>query len=659
MLNLNELSREIRDKILMKEDMEPTFGNVLSENYTDELFKTLEERRNKKSQHSYIATWHGVQGSGKCIDSDELVYFKRKGIGWIVDTLSNINVGDVVWSSGYNGIPSFSRVLNVWKRKQRGFIIKTKRSSEFIVSKDHKHIIKRNEKIIEVSTNHLRKGDIFLNYRFFVTDGLDINCKSYSMGFVAGVYLADGCINFETNNRPFLIITKCDGVVKNKIQYHFKKVFGEQLNEYKTKGKIALTLSSCSSLMIKYFESFGQRNNKFFVPFQFNISFLKGLLDGYVNCDSGINVNKYKKKRKIDIKLTTNSKRLCYALHTTVAKFGFCASYKKRILKSGKWKGNEYHILTFGRREGQRFLNFINLLGHKKSILNEIKSIPSIITNSDVIKVSYNLFENPLKDVIDTKKIYDMVDIETEKGNFYLSNNILTHNSYSALALAGVLDSDFNSDKIYFDVEELVNDRHKLKAHDAVVCDELARAFGLDSNRITIMIQTIKEQLRKKSIHMFYNSPVLKSDEHRSSMYVFETLFIDKINKLSFHAYKTNELLCLGYVVIPHPLHFISKKTLLDYERKKDEHLKEVLEGPKDMVEERSELIIKNDYFVKAEKLYKQARGYIPYKILVQIVEKIFPEFKGSVIVYELADRIKANKEISGSWCILGNMGKE
>lgn len=224
--------------------------------------------------------------------------------------------------------------------------------------------------------------------------------------------------------------------------------------------------------------------------------------------------------------------------------------------------------------------------------------------------------------------------------------------SYSSLALSGFLDDNFSAEKIYFDVEDLVNDKHKLKSHDCVLVDEQARTYGIDSNRINIMIQIIKEQLRKRSIHMFFCSPTLK-DEHTTSMYIFETLFIDEKKKLSYCAYKTNELHCLGYSMIPHPLNFINKQTLLEYEKKKDEHLDEILKEPKDSVEERSRLVMAHDIFMKAEKLYLKARGYIPHKVLVQIVEKIFPEFKGSVIVFELSDRVKANCEIENRWKIV------
>jgi hypothetical protein len=230
--------------------------------------------------------------------------------------------------------------------------------------------------------------------------------------------------------------------------------------------------------------------------------------------------------------------------------------------------------------------------------------------------------------------------------------------SYSGIATAGVLDPDFSADKIYFDIDLLVNDRAKLKSHDCIILDEMSRVFGTDSMRVSIQMVAMKEQLRKKSIHMIYISPVLK-EEYRSSLYVLETLFLDEKNKLSYNAFKTNNLLCLGYIAMPHPLHFVDKKVLIDYEKKKDEHLKEVLEGGIDLVEERATSICKNPLFCKANEVYKKSRGYIPYKILVQIVEKIYPEFKGSVIVYELSDRVKCNMEINSEWVINSSNKKE
>ena len=229
--------------------------------------------------------------------------------------------------------------------------------------------------------------------------------------------------------------------------------------------------------------------------------------------------------------------------------------------------------------------------------------------------------------------------------------------SYAALSKCGVLDPRFNINKIFFDVEVLVNERKNILPGTAILVDEMTKVFGVDSLRISIMLNAIKEQLRKKSIHMIYCSPTLK-EEYKTSMYVLETMFIDKENKVSYLAYKTNELMTLGYVMIPHPLHFMNKDLLIAYEEKKDQHLDGLLEGGMDAVEDRSIEITKTDFFQKAEKVYLQAKGYIPRATLLQIVEKVFPEFKGSVICYELADRIKANKEISGEWKILGKVEK-
>lgn len=221
--------------------------------------------------------------------------------------------------------------------------------------------------------------------------------------------------------------------------------------------------------------------------------------------------------------------------------------------------------------------------------------------------------------------------------------------SYTALFCCGYLDPNFNIDQIYFDYNELVYNKHKLKPHTAILVDEQTRQYGIDSMRISSVLNALKEQLRKKSIHMFYCSPTLK-DEYLTSMYVMETMFTDREFNENYLAYKTNQLHCLGYIIVPHPLKSISKSLLLEYEKKKDKHLEELTEKPVDEVEERVKTICNNAFFKKAEKIYIEQKGYIPSKLVVQIINKLFPEFKSSAIVFELADRIRLNKETSGEW---------
>jgi hypothetical protein len=227
--------------------------------------------------------------------------------------------------------------------------------------------------------------------------------------------------------------------------------------------------------------------------------------------------------------------------------------------------------------------------------------------------------------------------------------------SWAAIAMCKVLDPNFNVDQIYFNYNDLVYNRAKLKSGMAVLVDEQSDSYGIDSHRVNIILAALKEQLRKKSIHFFFCSPTLK-EEYQSSMYVFETMFLDYETKECYAAYKTRELLTLGYVKIPSPLAVgVTKEELEAYEKKKDEHL-ERLTGAKqvDEIEDRVKVIMDTELFKTAERIYKHQMGYIPMQMLYQIINKLFPEFKSSIIVGEIAARIKLNKEITGEWRMSG-----
>ena len=224
--------------------------------------------------------------------------------------------------------------------------------------------------------------------------------------------------------------------------------------------------------------------------------------------------------------------------------------------------------------------------------------------------------------------------------------------SYSAITICKILDPEFSIDNVYFDYRDLVYNRATLKPGCAVLVDEQSEEYGLDSHRINIILGALKEQLRKKSIHFIFCSPTLK-EEYKSSHYVLETMYIDYEEKVCYSAYKTRELMTLGYVRIPHPLNFVTEEFLKSYETKKDEHL-DKLTGAKqvDEIEEIAEKITSSELFAKAEIFYKKKIGYIPASMVIQIINKLYPEFKSSIIVGEVAARIKLNKELEGTWSI-------
>lgn len=238
--------------------------------------------------------------------------------------------------------------------------------------------------------------------------------------------------------------------------------------------------------------------------------------------------------------------------------------------------------------------------------------------------------------------------------------------SFSGLSMCCFMDPEFSADRVYFDYNSLVYDRHNLKPNSAVLMDEQSQSYGLDSHRVMIILNNIKEQLRKKSIHLFFCAPVLY-EESRTSMYVLETVFIDEEAREVYAALKTREGHTLGHVRIPHPLKQLedgktlaSPQLINEYQKKKDAHLEKVL-GQKDVdvFEERAQAVMSHKMFKKAEKLYKAKRGYIPNTTLIQIINKLYPEYNSGVVPGEIAGRIKLNKELSGEWDVAGGAKKK
>ena len=97
-------------------------------------------------------------------------------------------------------------------------------------------------------------------------------------------------------------------------------------------------------------------------------------------------------------------------------------------------------------------------------------------------------------------------------------------------------------DRIFYGYDALVNARHTLKPNSAVLVDEQSQVFGLDSHRVNVVLQNLKEQLRKKSIHFIFCAPVLYP-ESATSMYIIETMFIDYESREVVAALKTRDTL--------------------------------------------------------------------------------------------------------------------
>jgi hypothetical protein len=231
--------------------------------------------------------------------------------------------------------------------------------------------------------------------------------------------------------------------------------------------------------------------------------------------------------------------------------------------------------------------------------------------------------------------------------------------SWSAISLCFYVDPNFSLEHIYFSYDALVRNRHKLKPHTAVLLDEQTQSYGLDSNRVMLVLSAMKEQLRKKSVHLVFCSPVLHS-ESATSNYILEVMFIDHETQEAYAALKTREGLTLGHVRIPSPLKiledgnsFATEEFMKAYEAKKDAHIENML-GQKsvDTFEEYADAVIASAFFKKAEKMYRSQLGYMPRDRVVQVVNKMYPEYHSGVMAHEVAERIRMKMEMSGRWRI-------
>ena len=676
LIDLNSLPREIKDKLEMKSETDPTFFRCLEENYSDELFETLETRRSVDSNHSFIASCFGPQGC----HAGYVKIWTNKGLKQMKD----ISINDKVYSFNFlKNKVEIKKVLKIWKYKSDVYSWKTKRGCEVDCTLNHNFFIPGFK---ETKTNISNISQLVSITKIF--NGKIHKNRSFWEGFLAGLYLADGYI-------------------KHKIFYIAKQWDMHELMEHYAGLKITYRINKKKYYIIsgnkQLIEQYGHKLSNKILPDNIYMKpeYAFGILNGFANGDMSIDnqLTRVNKKLSCRIHFSFGYKHLAESFYYLLLFFGFQGKlFKKReslwmihlsntvaqdFLKkikiyeplSKKTVGisdKDYNFWMPVSEEYQAYHNYIRRNYYKNSRNFHAKRTKKIYRSMlykdwndcshQFWKKTMNFFKYRNSDEIISQSIMkgveDVYDITVENNhNYILSNGLLSSNSgksYLSLSLSGFLDPRFNIDKIYFDYSKLVYDRRSLKPHSAILVDEQAEAYGIDSMRVSIILKALKEQLRKKSIHFFFCSPTLKP-EYESSQYVFETMFLDHKTKTCFAAYKTRELLTLGYVQVPHPLQFISKELLAAYEEKKDIHLDQLTGKIQiDEIEEAAKRITQHPLFISAEKLYKSVRGYIPTQMLIQLINKIYPEFKANVMAMEIASRVKLNKEMTGDWSIVG-----
>lgn len=685
MIDLSKLPKEIRDTIELKEAVDQTFSRF-------------------------------------CVDENELLFVNSE-----LKKIKEVEIGDKLL--GTNG--EYKTVKKVFSTKKDSIRIITDCLGSFVVSKDHKMVlfngsivkasdlgigvvlkplIDRGNSAKRVKSNR-REDGFFAGV--FLADGhaSELKCEDTLSGCgtryvsitnqdkfllaLCGKYaLSKGASSFKIS-----IVNNAEREFKSNVRLYILRIYGKDfvkfvINSY---GESSGNISSSKSNLKKHIRLNDLKTR----------DFAKGFIDGFSSCDLYCGG-----KLSANAQYSISSKYICDCLVYALRMFGFKPTVKEYSRKSsfsyGK-KIQEYSVITIISSELIRFLNFLDLktkhkLKSKAVVLKIYATRDSKMRLRQTSMFVQGDVRFPVVLGIESAGIRKCVDVEVDGDNlFVLGAGLVTHNcdeeyseilwnilaeradpgiehsfiasiyggqgkgkSMAALAMCCYLDPTFTVDQIFFDYNDLVHNRHKLKPNSAVLVDEQSQSFGLDSHRVMVILASLKEQLRKKSIHFFFCAPVLY-EEYKSSMYLFETMFIDYETQECYAAMKTREGLTLGHVRIPYPLKMLedgttlaSKELIAAYEAKKDAHLERLLNSKNiDVFEQRAEQVVQTPMFRKAEQIYVRKMGYIPQSSLINIINKLYPEYSAGVVPVEIAGRIKLNKELSGQWEVSGYGSKK
>jgi intein/homing endonuclease len=720
-IDVRSLPKEVRDVIEIREGTDQTFARFVDEDYTELFWDKLSERSDPNVEHSMIVSIIGTQGChlrGTIIQT-------RDGMKKIED----VKCGDLVWAGDAwrSCIPIMKGRQQTMKVTLRNGIVlnmtqdhrmKTNRgwvnAEDLIVGES---LVQGN---VPWSTGWNDDSERAMVVGMLLADGhLDVMKKNQKYDYVRKS-------NYKLNYKPKEYHEWLQKRIRlynvdDEVHKRFREAVTNQYAATATgsyedifKGVRRSTVTCINNSFV--FDEIvadgvpiGKKSDIIEIPhwIQCSDAAMNGFFAGYFVCDGSF----YKSKGSVNggIEITSCSEKIIRQMQIWLLARGIISRVDK---KNGIGKRMDSWRLFLRQRESlKEWIDHVPNISEKKKVVLSIEDTKAWVKYgeetvnkwwemrnsgmtykkiSDEVGVDFStvwlamnnkdrgkrgMKKNTTKgylleiENIDVGDVGDVYDLSVEDIHEYVANGLVSHNSgksFSALSMCCFMDPNFSIENIFFNYNKLVQERSKIRQNSSVLVDEQSQVYGLDSHRVNIILANLKEQLRKKSVHFFFCSPVLYP-ESQSSMYILECMFVDYETKEVYAALKTREGLTLGHVRIPHPLKVLedgsslASKELIDaYQKKKDEHLEKVLgKRAVDDFEERAMAVTKHPLFKKAEKVYIREMGYIPNASVVQLINKIFPEYQAGVVPLEIAGRIKLNKEISCEWKVAGRITRK
>jgi len=656
-LDMRNLPKEIIDKIELKEQVDSTFYRVREEDYSDIFFNTVQQRADASRRHSMIISMTGEQGC----------HLKGAKVTTLegLKNIEDVRRGDLVWAGG-----AWRLCVPIRRGVEKVVRVVLDNHQEFVMTPDH---MMRTSSRGWVEARSLTVVDSFVLGD--VPWSSDWNEESEKAAVVA-MLLADGHLDVRTVGE----------------EYDYVRISNRKMKKTPKKKHVWL------AKRVRFYKA--DASLRVFVGEMLKKHFFANVVGEYVDCGtSGTKVVNVTNERVFDAvcaagvpvgKKSGIVKIPDWVMKSDAAMNGFLAGYfacdgsfyedcieisscsKELVDQLQVWlqsRGCVVRTLT-GKKNGASSDIFRLLIRNKDALGRWVACVRNISLVKKVVlrEKSYrrSAVSEQLRVVsVDDAGFGEVFDLQVSGVHEYLVGGVVSHNSgksFGALALCKMLDPNFDvKTQVYFNYDKLVKDRKSLKPGTAVLMDEQSQSYGLDSHRVMIILAGIKEQLRKKSIHLVFCAPVLY-EESKTSMYIIETLYIDYEREECICALKTREGYALGHIRIPSPLKrfddggsLFSKEEIELYESHKDEHLDELL-GTKhaDEWETKAEMVCSDPIFKAVEKIYVNKLGYVPQTMVVQVINKIMPDYHAGVVPFEIAARIKLNKELSGEWVVAG-----
>ena len=710
-IDVSRLPQEVRDTIELKEGTDPTFNRFVDYDYTDIFWTMLAERADPGTEHSFIGSIFGTQG---CHCGGTKITTKRG----LVD-IEKIVVGDEVWTRG-----GWKRCIPIHQGVKKTMKIILHNKQEFRMTLDHVMEVKRGwiaakdivcgdvfvSGSIQWSNEWNEDSERAAVVAMLLADGhldMDVVGQKYDYERVSERVMKNipkerhewvrkrvRFYNSDDSLRRFM----CDMLRK-----HFCATATGEYNDYGTVSTKVVCIQNervCDAL-VNVGVLVGKKSNIVEIPewIQKNDAAMNGFLAGYFACDGSF----YAK----GVEISTTSQQMAIQLQSWLQSRGCIVTVV--ICKKGDNHSDVYRVLLRQWDSLKMWIDHVpNISDTKKAILRKQDDIQHVKYSDDIIKEWWRLKNSGLTyqrisdDVgVDYSVVWmamnnwkngvrgkkgvrkngmvdslltvehieegvdeEVFDIHVEDIHEYLANGLISSNSgksFLGIAVCSYLDPTFNINRIFFSYNDLVYARNSLKPNTAVLVDEQQQTYGLDAHRVMIILSSLKEQLRKRSISFIFCAPVLY-EESKTSMYQIEVMFINYAEQETYAALKTRDGLTLGHIIVPHPLKILedgrplANKELLDaYQLKKDKHLEKLLgQSNQDDFEDRANAVMQSKLFKMAEAIYVKQMQYIPMQTLIQIVNKVFPEFHAGVMSVEIAGRIKLNKELTGQWAVAG-----